>query len=317
MGKICITCKEEKGLSEFIQLRPVRKDGRQLVVGHKDECKECTNSILEDLKAKGLKRCSTCKEAKPLVEFDRRKERKDGRGAKCKLCKGEVGKKYRQKNKEKIADRSKKYRQKNKEKLSAREKELRKENPQRFKDAAKRSRLKNGHKWKEKKRKYNEENRENLNRQKAEWYQKNKENLREKRNEYQRNRRKNDDLYNIRCRITSRLYKCLSSKDIVKSKKTEEVLCIDFEGFKRYIESLFTNGMTWENKGQWHIDHIVPISFAKTEEQVIKLNHYSNLRPLWAKDNLRRGNRVKFNLDIDKHTTKELIEIVLKKERAD
>ncbi len=49
--------------------------------------------------------------------------------------------------------------------------------------------------------------------------------------------------------------------------------------------------MTWENHGEWHIDHIIPISWGKTESEVIELNHYTNFQPLWAKDNLSKGNR--------------------------
>jgi hypothetical protein len=49
--------------------------------------------------------------------------------------------------------------------------------------------------------------------------------------------------------------------------------------------------MTWENRGAWHIDHIVPISVATSEEEVIALNALSNLRPLWAKQNMSKGAR--------------------------
>ena len=50
--------------------------------------------------------------------------------------------------------------------------------------------------------------------------------------------------------------------------------------------------MTWENKGAWHIDHIIPTCTAKTEEDLIRLNHYTNLQPLWAEENLKKGSKL-------------------------
>ena len=64
---------------------------------------------------------------------------------------------------------------------------------------------------------------------------------------------------------------------------------ITYEEFKAYIESKFENGMTWKNHGEWHLDHIIPVSQANSEEELIKLNHYSNFQPLWAYDNLSKG----------------------------
>ncbi len=49
--------------------------------------------------------------------------------------------------------------------------------------------------------------------------------------------------------------------------------------------------MTWENHGKWHFDHKIPVSWANTEEEIIKLNHYSNFKPMWAYDNQSKGNR--------------------------
>jgi len=61
----------------------------------------------------------------------------------------------------------------------------------------------------------------------------------------------------------------------------------------KYIENKFTIGMTWENygRGGWEIDHIIPISSAKTKEDVLKLCHYTNLQPLWWRDNLKKSNK--------------------------
>ena len=50
--------------------------------------------------------------------------------------------------------------------------------------------------------------------------------------------------------------------------------------------------MCWENHGEWHIDHVVPLASAKTEDEIYKLNHYSNLQPLWKIDNLKKSNKL-------------------------
>lgn len=61
--------------------------------------------------------------------------------------------------------------------------------------------------------------------------------------------------------------------------------------FREYLEKMFTEGMTWDNYGEWHIDHIQPLnSFDLTDkEQALKACHYTNLQPLWAEENLRKG----------------------------
>jgi hypothetical protein len=60
------------------------------------------------------------------------------------------------------------------------------------------------------------------------------------------------------------------------------------------LENQFVEGMNWENYGSkgWHIDHIIPLSSAKTVDEAISLNHYKNLQPLWAVDNMKKGNKI-------------------------
>ena len=78
-----------------------------------------------------------------------------------------------------------------------------------------------------------------------------------------------------------------------KSKKTTEILGCTFEEFKLYLESKFDENMNWENQGTyWHMDHVVPISSAETEEDVYKLNHYTNFQPLYWEDNLKKSNKL-------------------------
>ena len=67
------------------------------------------------------------------------------------------------------------------------------------------------------------------------------------------------------------------------------MLGCDFADLKHHLESQFTEGMTWDNRNLWHIDHIIPLASAKSAEEVVKLSHYTNLQPLWAKDNMRKG----------------------------
>ena len=92
--------------------------------------------------------------------------------------------------------------------------------------------------------------------------------------------------------VRSLIYNSLHRKDYLKSKTTEEIIGCDLEFFVKYIESKFTDGMCWERINEIHIDHIIPLATAKTEEEVIKLCHYTNLQPLWAKDNLSKGSKI-------------------------
>jgi hypothetical protein len=61
---------------------------------------------------------------------------------------------------------------------------------------------------------------------------------------------------------------------------------------KEYIESLFIEGMSWENYGDWHIDHIIPVSSYNPETSIDVVNSIKNLQPLWAFDNLSKGNKI-------------------------
>jgi hypothetical protein len=73
-----------------------------------------------------------------------------------------------------------------------------------------------------------------------------------------------------------------------RSKPIEVILECTCKGLKEHLEKQFLEGMERSNHGEWHIDHIIPLAEAKTEEEVYKLNHYTNLQPLWAIDNLKK-----------------------------
>ena len=79
----------------------------------------------------------------------------------------------------------------------------------------------------------------------------------------------------------------------VKNSKTEDILGCAFEDFKLYLENKFEPWMTWDNYGKfnselnygWDIDHIIPLDTAETEDDIIRLNHYTNLQPLCSYTN--------------------------------
>lgn len=78
------------------------------------------------------------------------------------------------------------------------------------------------------------------------------------------------------------------------------MLGCSWEQLRDYIENQFVDGMTWENRNLWHIDHIVPLSSAKTIEELEKLCHYTNLQPLWALDNMSKGAKLVLDKTLEK-----------------
>lgn len=66
----------------------------------------------------------------------------------------------------------------------------------------------------------------------------------------------------------------------------------DPEELRLSLESKFQTGMTWDNYGEWQLDHRIPLDSAVNEEDLYKLNHYTNLQPLWKEDNLRKSNKM-------------------------
>ena len=112
--------------------------------------------------------------------------------------------------------------------------------------------------------------------------------IRSRRNQWFKNRSDNDVLFKLGRNLRNRISKFL----IERNKRTEEILGITLEEFKIYLETQFEDGMTWNKRGEWHIDHIIPLSSAKTEDEIYKLCHYTNLQPLWALDNIMKSNKI-------------------------
>jgi hypothetical protein len=113
----------------------------------------------------------------------------------------------------------------------------------------------------------------------------------QRRNQQLRDRLKHDDLFRLTKRIRGRISNFIKLRGVVRLQSTKEMLGCSFDFLKQHIESQFTEGMSWENIGRWHIDHKSPLATAITSEDIVRLNHYTNLRPLWAIDNLIKGTK--------------------------
>jgi len=116
-----------------------------------------------------------------------------------------------------------------------------------------------------------------------------KEKLKEYKKEYEKNRRNKDIDYKILCNLRTRLSIVLKGKP--KLETTMKLVGCSIDFLKQHLEKKFTECMTWDNYGYWHIDHIKPcasFNMSNSEDQKLCF-HYTNLQPLWAKENLRKS----------------------------
>jgi hypothetical protein len=120
----------------------------------------------------------------------------------------------------------------------------------------------------------------------------NKEHISKIKKEWENNKRKTDPLFKLKQNLRHRTNSAFKSKYWQKNNTTKYLLGCEFEQAKQHIETKFTEGMSWSNYGKWHIDHIIPLSSAKTEEEMNCLFHYTNLQPLWAFDNFKKSDKI-------------------------
>jgi hypothetical protein len=223
-----------------------------------------------------MKKCSKCKEEKEFIDFHKHKRTKDGYTSRCKECSLNDKKEYYENNKEKIKEKVKEYRENNLDEV---------------KNNVKINYEKNRDLLLEYKRNYHIKNKERLKELDSKWRDENKDKIKENKRQYISHKRNTDILFKIKDRLSGLIRNSIISKGYKKLHKTETILGCTIQEFKDYIENRFLEGMTWENHGEWHLDHKTPVSWGKSENEIYELNHYSNFQPLWEKDNLSKGNR--------------------------
>jgi hypothetical protein len=123
--------------------------------------------------------------------------------------------------------------------------------------------------------------------------------IRDYRKNFVKRKRSENPLYKLKHNLRVRTGEYFKISKITKRNKTFDIIGMNPTDLKVYLEKMFTVNMSWDNYGEWHIDHITPLNSAKTEEEIIKLCHYTNLQPLWAADNIRKKDKID-NLNVIK-----------------
>lgn len=209
-----------------------------------------------------MKICLKCNIEKDLSDFTNNKTKKDGKCVYCRSCYAAINKKWRDNNKEadkKIHDR---WGKNNIETI-------------------RKNRLRYYYRHKEERNNYSKKYR-----------QKNKDTIRAKNRKYTIKKYYEDINFRLTVLLRGRLWKAISRES--KQSSSLVLLGCSIEELKIHLEKQFTKGMTWENYGKWHIDHIKPCcSFDLTDIEQQKICfHYANLQPLWAKDNIRKNGKI-------------------------
>ena len=202
--------------------------------------------------------------------------------------KDKIRSKYREyylKNRPALLDKAAKYRSEHRQELAEWGKKYREENREKVRERRRLSYIKNREARVLYYRKYREKNQEVIKKSRH------TEEFKEYQNSYMRWKRRTDPLFRLSSRIRSRVIRSIKAQGFKKTSLTSQILGCDWETLKLHLERQFQEGMSWENIGQWHIDHVHPLAQAKTEEELLALCHYSNLQPLWATDNFSKGRK--------------------------
>jgi len=153
--------------------------------------------------------------------------------------------------------------------------------------------LNNPDKKKEYQKRYEDKNKEKIALRKKEYRKDNKEIIQLKINEYRRNRKLVDPIFKLKNSIRRNINNGFKRNKFSKNSNTETIIGCSFEEFKLHLESKFEPWMNWENRGLyngtenygWDLDHIMPLDSATNEDELLQLNHYTNLQPLCSKVN--------------------------------
>lgn len=195
-------------------------------------------------------------------------------------------------NKEEILKQTHKYYQNNKDKR----KKYDIRNKKRIEEYHKLYQKINKLEIKKQRSEYYEKNKKDISLRVREYKRNNEEKVRESSNKCSRKRRENP-IFRLSGNISNGIRSSLRLRNLIKNRNHwEDIVGYTIQDLKRHLEALFTEGMTWDNHGRWHIDHIIPVSFFKFKKigdvEFKMCWRLKNLQPLWAVENLRKSNKI-------------------------
>lgn len=155
--------------------------------------------------------------------------------------------------------------------------------------------------------KWSKENRDYLREYHTKWREENRDKVNKYRRDYEKNKKDSDPSYKLSCYTRTAIYTCLKERNINKYKNTFDYLPYTLDELMGHLEKQFSNSMSWDNYGEWHVDHITPMSkfniTSPEDESFQECWSLSNLRPLWGEENLSKGNKViahQYKIRLDK-----------------
>lgn len=260
-----------------------------------------------------MKTCTKCNITKDLNEYNAYKRSKDGKKSICKTCQSEQSKQYYNKT----IDYQQVRKQKDNRILSPTAQKMQeqaflfKEGKKRCLSCKKVKQINDFHKNPQRidginticalcrntalqsKYKKNENYAQKQREKSSEYYKNNSEECIKKSVEYKKEREKTDELYRLKKRVKRRIYDIMKKKNWEQTATKDNYLGCTYPELKAHIEKQFEVGMTWDNNTVhgWHLDHIIPMELAATYDEAARLNHYTNLRPMWSTPNLSKGSK--------------------------
>ena len=245
--------------------------------------------------------CVRCGKPFPFTDefFCKNKKCKSGLSHVCKKCRSEKNKSYREANSEKIKLKKKEYYSSNKDDISQKQRLYYSKNKDSIIRRAEDYQSNHREQQKQYQRKCYERHRDEYLAKCKEYAASHKEEKRKYNKEYYNKVLKNDVLCLFARRSRGRIREAFNSIGKSKNMRFQSIVGLSPEEFRDYLLRTYCEryGESWDGKEQVHIDHIVPIKSAKTEEEILALCHFSNLQLLKAKDNLKKGSKIDYTFE--------------------